>query len=181
MWGSRRRQALCVPLRYRINCFTARKHFLLWDWGLVWIVVGWGIACLVSKVTWRWVFRRLCGSWSNRDHPVELLSRAPSLSNVCQDWLLVSSFVNQYRFNRDSTRSVLFFTSKPLRVLVISGHKKLTVSPSWRYTTTSVKCRLVFVCSKIIHEMFVRSNALRHPCDAGESNLLIVVHVSSHT
>ena len=34
-------------------------------------------------------------------------------------------FSNQYRFKRDSTRSVLFFTSKLLLVLVISRPKKV--------------------------------------------------------
>ena len=32
--------------------------------------------------------RRLCESWSNRDHPEELLTPAPSLSSVYQDRLL---------------------------------------------------------------------------------------------
>ena len=36
-----------------------------------------------------------CESWSNRYHPVELLTRAPSLLIVYQDWLSVSSFVNR--------------------------------------------------------------------------------------
>ena len=56
--------------------------------------------------------------------------------------------------------SVLFFTSKPLLVLVISRPKKLTVSPSWRNTTKSVKYRLVFMCpTKIAYEMFIWSRA----------------------
>ena len=55
--------------------------------------------------------------------------------------------------------SVLFFTSKPLLALVISRPKKLTVSPSSRITTTSVKFRLVFLCSQIAHDVFPWSRA----------------------
>ena len=39
--------------------FSLRACSLSWDWGLVWIVVWWQIACLASKVSCRWVFR-LC-------------------------------------------------------------------------------------------------------------------------
>ena len=47
-----------------------------------------------------------------------------------------------------TTRSEMFSSSKPLLFLVISRPKELTVSPSLHNTTTSVKSRLVFTCSK---------------------------------
>ena len=91
-------------------------------------------------------FRRLCESWSNHDHPEEVLTRAPSLSSVYQDWLSVSSFLT--RKDSKGIQVCTVFHLEPLLVLVISRPQKLTVSPSWRNTTTSVKCKLVFVCSK---------------------------------
>ena len=143
---------------------------------LVWIIVKWRIFCLVSKMPWRWVFRRLCESWSNDDHPEGCWRELHHSRTSTRIWLLVSSFPT----SKDSTRSALFFTSKPLRVLVISRPKKLTVSPWWRNTTTSVKYRLVFMCSKSLMRCS-SGHVPRHPCDAGGSNLLIVVRVSSHT
>ena len=90
-------------------------------------------------------FRRLYDSWSNHD----------SLSSVYQDWLFISSFFpTRTKSKRDSTRFVLF---SPLLVLVFSRPENLIVSPSWRSTTTSVKYRLVFVCSKNAHVMVVWS------------------------
>ena len=75
----------------------------------------------------------------------------------------------------DSTRSVLFFTSKPLLVLVISRHKKLTMSPSLRNNNTSVEYRLVFTCSDS------RMRCSSCPRDTRGPNHLIVVYVSSRT
>ena len=116
-------------------------------------------------------------AWSNHDHAVELLTRAPSLSERLPRLAVGFEFSNPCKIQRDSTRSVLFFTSKPLLVLVISRPKKLTVSPSWRNTTTSVKYRLIFMCSKSLMRCSVCVPCPpRHPCDARGSIRLIVVH-----
>ena len=50
-------------------------------------------------------------------------------------------------------------TSKLLLILVISRPEGFNVSPSLRNTTTSIKYRMVFMCSKITHEVFLWSCA----------------------
>ena len=75
----------CAYLWDIVSSVSLRACSLLLYWRLVWIVVGWRVACLFSKVPWRWVFRRLCESWSNDGHPQELLSWAPSLSSFWID------------------------------------------------------------------------------------------------
>ena len=106
--GSRRRQVCCVPLRHRINCLIAR---------------------LLSVVELRTCVDRLLDGtlhvWSRtHDHPEVLLTRAPTPVERLPGLTVGFEFCNPYIFKRDSPRSVLFFTSKPLLVLVISRPKK---------------------------------------------------------
>ena len=95
------------------------------------------------------------------------------------DWLSASSFPTREDLKRVPRGLFCFFTSKPLLALVISRPKKLTVSPSWRNTTTHVKYRLVFLCSQIAHDVFLWSRA--HHVTQEDRIFLIVVHVSSQT
>ena len=105
-------------------------------------------------------------SWADANSiTVERLPRMAVCFECCQS----------VQTNKNSTKFVLCFTSKLLLVLVISNPQKLTASPSWRSTTTIVKCRSVFTCSKKRScDGRLVPCPPRHPCDKKRSNLLMV-------
>ena len=97
-----------MPLRYRFNCFTAR---LLSVVGLRTCVGScWKANCMSGlQGAIKMSFPTVCPSWSDHDHPEELLTRAPSLSSVYQDWLSVSSFPTCKRFEKRIPRGLYCF------------------------------------------------------------------------
>ena len=152
--GSRRRQMCSVLLRYRVICFTAR---LLSVVGLRTYVDSCWMANCMSSVQ---------GAMKTAvERPQELT--------------VAVEFFNPYRFRRDS--SLYCFSPQSLCVSWWSQDPKSWLCRLHGATPPHLSNTDWYSCVQN-QSWSVRlvPRPPRHPCDAGGSNLLIVVHVSSH-